>query len=201
MLDSTRFLPLVVIVAGALLGIGLRGLRYRRRHGTSGFAFRGNVRASNFRILFALAGNLAQALVLAFAPGWLSAISLPHVFLQRGMLWTGAILCMVLMSLLLLAQEQMGASWRMGLDPDARPGLVTTGLFGVCRNPIYTLAILWFLSFCIMVPTWVSVLGLCFLTFTLWKLVAREEAYLLETYGGDYRAYIARVGRFLPRFD
>ncbi len=34
-------------------------------------------------------------------------------------------------------QEDMAASWRIGIAPDERTDLVTQGLFRFCRNPIY----------------------------------------------------------------
>jgi len=196
--DLARFLPLFVVVTGVLLAIGWRSLRQRRQHGTSGIVLRSQVaRAFPGWIILILAVDLTQAAMLAFAPGWLPAVSLP-LALPGAAVWAGAFLCLAFMSLLLLAQGQMGASWRMGVDASARPGLVTNGLFGVCRNPIYTLAIFWLMSFCLMVPTWVSVVAFCWATVSLRRLVAREEAYLLQTYGDEYRAYMARVGRFLP---
>jgi protein-S-isoprenylcysteine O-methyltransferase Ste14 len=36
----------------------------------------------------------------------------------------------------ILAQYDLGASWRLGIEEGARPGLVTTGLYQWCRNPI-----------------------------------------------------------------
>ena len=33
---------------------------------------------------------------------------------------------------------RMGASWRVGVDPDERTTLVTTGVFGAVRNPVFS---------------------------------------------------------------
>jgi protein-S-isoprenylcysteine O-methyltransferase Ste14 len=36
------------------------------------------------------------------------------------------------------AQRAIGESWRIGVDPDERTELVTAGLFGRLRTPIFT---------------------------------------------------------------
>ena len=39
--------------------------------------------------------------------------------------------------IMLVAQAQMGLSWRIGIDEKNRTGLVTQGLFALSRNPIF----------------------------------------------------------------
>ena len=140
---------------------------------------------------------LGQAVVMAFAPGWMEPIVLSLTLGPAAQLG-GGILLLVVTVLLLIAQGQMGASWRMGLDLHQRPGLVTTGLFGIVRNPIYSLSMLGLLACGVMMPTWLSALIICSSVFIFRFQVAQEEAFLLTAYGDEYRAYAARVGRFVP---
>lgn len=53
----------------------------------------------------------------------------------------------------------MGASWRIGVDPNDRTDLVTAGLFGMVRNPIFTAMFLSAAGSALAVPTAVTVLG------------------------------------------
>jgi protein-S-isoprenylcysteine O-methyltransferase Ste14 len=86
----------------------------------------------------------------------------------------------------LYAQLAMGASWRIGVDPSERTALVTSGPFGLVRNPIYSA----------MLPT---LAGLALLVVALEIQVrAVEEPYLVRAHGRDYASYAARVGRFVP---
>lgn len=39
---------------------------------------------------------------------------------------------------MLAAQQAMGRSWRIGVDTDERTELVTEGVFGLVRNPVFT---------------------------------------------------------------
>ena len=48
----------------------------------------------------------------------------------------------------------MGASWRIGVDPEETTELVTGGVFGLCRNPIYTFMVIAWVGFALLVPTW-----------------------------------------------
>src|SRR5690606_15035331 len=82
------------------------------------------------------------------------------------------------------AQTQMGASWRIGVDPAERTGLVTTGIFAKVRNPIFTAMLITAVGFTLMVGNVVAVLGLAALIAALEVQVrAVEEPYLRSTHG------------------
>lgn len=103
------------------------------------------------------------------------------------------------LTLVVLAQAQMGLSWRMGVAPEPT-ALVVTGLFRWSRHPIYsgmltTLAAYLFLSPC----PWI-VMG--WFQFALLIVIqsAYEEQSMITIHGAPYREYMARVGRFFPRW-
>lgn len=98
-----------------------------------------------------------------------------------------------------LAQWQMGTSWRIGVDSSERTGLVTHGIFGHVRNPIFTAMFIAAAGFTLLVGNWVAVGGFVALIVALEVQVrAVEEPYLSATHGDEYRAYAARAGRFVP---
>lgn len=79
-------------------------------------------------------------------------------------------------------------------------GLVTGGIFAHCRNPMYAgnlLAVLGLLTLAGN-PFGLAVGGVLFLLAYL-SIVLAEETYLEGQFGDEYRAYRARVPRFLPR--
>lgn len=105
----------------------------------------------------------------------------------------GLVLC-------LTAQREMGASWRIGVDPDEQTHLVTSGLFGRVRNPIFTAMLLFAAGSVIAVPTAVTVLGLAATAAGIAAQVVHvEEPHLRRQHGLAYDRYVARTGRFLPR--
>jgi protein-S-isoprenylcysteine O-methyltransferase Ste14 len=98
-----------------------------------------------------------------------------------------------------LAQLAMGASWRIGVDPEERTALVTSGPFALVRNPIYAAMLPTALGLALLVPSWVALAGLAGLALALELQVrAVEEPHLRRVHGEDYADYAARVGRFVP---
>lgn len=101
--------------------------------------------------------------------------------------------------LTLVAQGQMGASWRIGVDPDERTGLVRGGLYRWVRNPIFTGMLLFAAGEALLVPNRWGVAGAALLAASIEGQVRRvEEPYLLATHGDEYREWAAAAGRFLP---
>lgn len=97
------------------------------------------------------------------------------------------------------AQLAMGDSWRVGVDPEERTDLVTSGPFELVRNPIYSAMLPTVFGLVLMVPSPLAVAAFLTLLVGL-ELQVRlvEEPYLLETHGDEYGTYAARVGRFVP---
>jgi len=91
----------------------------------------------------------------------------------------------------------MKESWRIGIDTETKTKLITTGLFGISRNPIFLGMI-------------VSLVGLFFLTPNTWTLlfmilgyvliqiqIRLEEDFLIEQHGNEYLEYKEKVRRLV----
>ena len=78
--------------------------------------------------------------------------------------------------------------------------LTTNGPYRWVRHPLYTVGSSMFISFGMMADNWfIAVLGV--LTFILMAIrTPKEEANLIEKFGDEYREYMKRTGRFLPKF-
>lgn len=84
--------------------------------------------------------------------------------------------------------------------PTTQPtrALVTTGVHGLTRNPIYLGMFLIYAGVGLLVRSpWVIMLLLPLMLVMRYGVVAREEAYLERRFGGAYRDYKARVSRWL----
>jgi protein-S-isoprenylcysteine O-methyltransferase Ste14 len=76
--------------------------------------------------------------------------------------------------------------------------LVTTGIHGLSRNPIYIGMLLLYAGIGIAARSpWVLILALPLVIILHFGVVAREETYLEQRFGDAYRAYKARVRRWL----
>jgi protein-S-isoprenylcysteine O-methyltransferase Ste14 len=110
----------------------------------------------------------------------------------------GAILLIGGLVLLVAAQLEMGSSWRIGIDEGATPGLIDTGLFRFCRNPIYLGLLVIIAGYVALLPTPISLLMWVGAYLVIRLQIRAEEAYLRRIYGDTYHAYAHRVGRLLP---
>ncbi len=77
--------------------------------------------------------------------------------------------------------------------------LVTNGIYRYVRHPLYTVGSSLFISFGMMADNWfIALLGiLAFIGMAI--RTPKEEANLIEKFGDEYRNYMKRTGRFLPR--
>ena len=118
---------------------------------------------------------------------------------SSGLRATGVAIFVVGLVGTVYAQISMGESWRIGVDEAERTALVTSGPFGIVRNPIFSAMLPASLGLALLVPNVVALVGLGALWIAL-EIQVRlvEEPYLLRTHGDVYREYAARVGRFVP---
>ena len=92
----------------------------------------------------------------------------------------------------------MGASWRIGVDPDEHTALVSDGLFEHVRHPIYSAMVMLSLGIFLMAPNLASVAAaLSFWVAVEFQTRTLEEPHLRKTHL-DYDDYAARTGRFIP---
>lgn len=77
--------------------------------------------------------------------------------------------------------------------------LVTRGPYRWVRHPLYTFGAWLFISFGLMADNWfIAMLGvLAFIGMAI--RTPKEEANLIAKFGDEYREYMKRTGRFLPR--
>jgi protein-S-isoprenylcysteine O-methyltransferase Ste14 len=146
---------------------------------------------------------LATALLLGAAAPILAATDATRPiepFDQPAIAVAGLVVALAGFSGVLAAQQAMGRSWRVGVDPDERTDLVTSGIFGIVRNPIFTAMITAMAGLTAMAPTWPQLLALVsVITGIQIQVRAVEEPYLTRMHGTAYTTYTHRVGRFLPR--
>lgn len=115
---------------------------------------------------------------------------------QSGLYALGWAVLAMSSAVLLLAQVQMGLSWRVGLDAQTPGPLVTHGLFARSRNPIFLSMRLSLLGQFVVLPNTVTLLELLCGELLIQIQVRLEEVHLPQIYGAAYEAYQARVPRW-----
>ena len=77
--------------------------------------------------------------------------------------------------------------------------LVTTGAYGVVRNPIYSSVTFFVLpAVALLTLTWVYFVPSIFLYAGVMIFIGREEEQLTQAFGKEYEDYMASVDRLIP---
>jgi protein-S-isoprenylcysteine O-methyltransferase Ste14 len=197
-----RSLPLVWAITFVGVGFFWRAWYQYRHYGHSGlFVFRSGIWTQHARdallmLMSVVAG--AQAVAYAVAPTSLTSVAIVSPPSGGAWLALGALSLFGGIALMVIAQLQMGSSWRVGIDEQARPGLVTSGLYRFTRNPIYLALFVTLAGLVVVLPTWPTLVGALVSVAAIRNAVRAEERYLRRAYDGEFDAYARRVGRFVP---
>lgn len=192
-------LALCLYVAGLSAAFGIRTWLHARRTGSSGFH---GVSGSPGSLRWWTGVSFVVALVLggtALLPAAIGAVAAPSGRLAEVVAVAGVGVALCGFAVVLAAQTDMGASWRIGVEESERTELVSGGLFRAVRNPIFSGMVAAQVGIVAMVPTWLSLAALVWLILAV-ELQVRliEEPYLLAVHGAAYRRYAEATGRFLP---
>jgi protein-S-isoprenylcysteine O-methyltransferase Ste14 len=135
-------------------------------------------------------------LVYAIVPAWLtwSKMGLPD-----WLRWIGVGIGFASLGLIYWMFKSIGSGITPTVATRKEHRLSTSGPYRWIRHPLYTFGTLAFLSLGLIADSWFMIL-LSILGFTLLSLrTPSEEAHLVEKFGDEYREYMNRTGRYLPR--
>ena len=196
-MNTVSAFALVVFVVYAAVAFGWRSYVQYRRTGSTGFkGISGAPLSAEWSggVLFVVAMIALPVAAILDLTG-----ALPAVVLPLGVDVVGVLLCAFGIVGTVVSQNAMGRSWRIGVDATEATVLVHRGPFGLVRNPIFTMMTVAAVGFALLVPGVVAVAAVFVLVIAI-ELQVRvvEEPYLRRTHGAAWRAYAARVGRFVP---
>lgn len=181
------------------LGFGWRSWRHYRRTGSIGFHGISG-RPGTLEWIAGVAFVVAMVLGLLAPALQILGVVAPVTFLAAPWIQTaGGLLAVAGIAGTLYAQNDMGDSWRIGVDELENTTLVRQGAFGIVRNPIFTAMMVFGAGIALMVPNPLGIAAVVLL-FVAIELQVRvvEEPYLLVAHGDAYRTYGEAVGRFVP---
>jgi protein-S-isoprenylcysteine O-methyltransferase Ste14 len=145
-------------------------------------------------------GMLGFLSMLAYVinPNWLAFSNLA---LPLWLRWSGIGIALVGFALLQLSQVTLANSWSDTPRMMKEQPLVTSGPYRIIRHPIYTAFILILGSTLFISSNWL--IGLCWAVMTILEVASRigfEESLMIEFFGEQYREYMKKTGRLLPKF-
>lgn len=155
--------------------------------------------------------RLERRMWLVWVPNTIAWIALPWVAWDRAdhwlegqnwaltaAGWLAAVLAVLAFWLTSRCWLAMGSNWTMAVNPKKKTELITQGVFGVVRHPIYALSLLLMACSMAAIPRWpMWLVGAIHVAMILTK-AASEERYLRQVHGGAYEQYCRTTDRFLP---
>lgn len=151
------------------------------------------------QLVFGTVGFLAivPMIVYIFAPEQLAWAALP---LPAGWRWFGVGLGLVGIFLLLWVHQTLGQNFAVPAVAKEHQMLVTVGPYRWVRHPMYTVLFLIAVVYFLISANWfIGVIWVGWIVGTVATMVTDEEAVLITKFGDEYRRYMRRTGRFLPR--
>ena len=100
---------------------------------------------------------------------------------------------------ILIAQAQMGASWRIGIDSEPT-GLVARGLYRWVRHPIYTGLLAMLVGVVALTPSAWTLMGAGWIASMIALQARLEDTHLYRQHGASWLEWARRTGRLLPGF-
>ena len=185
-------LPLLIIAFALHRGY------YVRKHGPE----QNTLKKREEGLLSRIAGVLGllgfvAVLIYALNPDWLSWASLPFALWLR---WAGVGVALLGFGLLQWAQTTLGRNWSDTPRMMKEQALVTDASYRFVRHPIYSAFLLILGSMLLVSANWF--IGLAWIGMTVLEVASRiafEEQLMLEYFGDQYRDYMRRTGRLLPK--
>jgi protein-S-isoprenylcysteine O-methyltransferase Ste14 len=187
------------IIAAVLLitALGISGY-HRRQANMAGDKISLREEGWPIMVLLRLAGFAAWLSIVAWVinPRWMawSAVDLP-----LWVKWAGVGLAVSTVPLLYWIFSSLGKNISPTVIIRQEHDLVTHGPYRYVRHPLYSVGLVFFIGLILMAANWfiglMAVVGLIFLVLR----TPIEEAKLIERFGDEYREYMQRTGRFVPR--
>lgn len=112
---------------------------------------------------------------------------------------SGVLLGLLSVYFIFLVHRELGIFFSSGLVLRDNHKLIRTGPYRFVRHPMYSSYLLLFLSAFLISGNWaVGIFGTAVIASLMTIRLVREEALLLEKFGGEYRDYIRNTGMFIP---
>jgi protein-S-isoprenylcysteine O-methyltransferase Ste14 len=130
-------------------------------------------------------------------PGWMAwaAFSLP-----TWLRWLGAAAGCATIPLVYWVFSSIGSNISETYLTKGKHVLVSRGPYRWVRHPLYSTAAIGLISLGVLAANWFMLAAACLAFAAIALLVVpREEAELIRKFGNEYKKYILRTGKFVPR--
>jgi len=190
-------LPYRIAVGGTwIIGYAIRWYYERRARGVQRISARHLTRDRIFYWMVFTAFVLA--LLYAFSP----ILDRGHLPLPAAVRWIGFAFALAGIALLRATHEALGSNWSGKLEIAQGHQLIVVGPYRRVRHPMYTALFCIALAYALLSANWiVAASNIVAVTSMYLARVRDEEQMLIDQFGDEYRAYMRRTGRLIPKLS
>ncbi|MFC1530209.1 protein-S-isoprenylcysteine O-methyltransferase [Gemmatimonadota bacterium] len=114
--------------------------------------------------------------------------------------YTGSVLFLISIWLLHRSHTDLGVLWSPSVEPDSEHRLVTGGVYKLVRHPMYAVHVVWGIAQIMLIPNLIAgPLALILILLVISMRIPREEQSMIEQFGEEYRQYMNKTSRIIPR--
>ena len=128
-----------------------------------------------------------------FVPSLDHYLGIFTVLIAPATILVGILLLTIGFGATVLIHFYMGSQWRSGIDPHGPKRIISTGIYGFSRHPIFVAVALSQLGFFLALPSLFSLLCLVIGLYTLNRQAIAEEKHLMQSSKADYQSYCCKV--------
>jgi protein-S-isoprenylcysteine O-methyltransferase Ste14 len=122
--------------------------------------------------------------------------------LYSGPLIAGVVCLVIGLWLFYRSHKDLGTNWSITLQVRDQHTMVTDGVYRRIRHPMYASLFLYSFGQLLVLPNWVAGPSYLVAFGILYALRVRvEERMMLEEFGDEYLAYMAKTNRLVPRLE
>ena len=114
--------------------------------------------------------------------------------------WFGVALGFLSVPFLAWVHYVLDRSWSVTLKLHANHKLLTSGPYKRIRHPMYTVLIVYMLSWVLVSANFLFLIYYVFSVFLIVVRIPNEERMMMEKFGEEYRIYMKHTGLLLPHF-
>ena len=150
-------------------------------------------------VVFISMGPLPVGYLATKNSAW-DVLSFANYSLLTGLALIGMGLVPIFAFLFWRAHTDLGRNWSPTLEMHREHTIVTNGVYSYVRHPMYSALVIGVIAQPLLIHNWIAggMIVVAFLTMLVLR-IPKEEAMLLEEFGDEYREYMGRTGRLIPK--
>ena len=116
--------------------------------------------------------------------------------------WLGVVLIILALIVFWRAHADLKTNWSPSLEIREKHELITHGIYGYIRHPMYASQWLWVIAQPLLLQNWLAGWLDLFVFILFYVLRVRaEEKMMIDTFGDQYQDYMKKVGGVFPKLN